>query len=292
MTNSWRILAEGSGFRVTDFCCRAGPEDEPFEERHGCACIALVTRGTFNYRSTLGSASLAPGSILLGDGGHCFECGHEYGRGDSCIAFHFTPQTLESVVTSLPGATRLGFGRAHLPPLQSLVALSSRAEAASLDADPAEWEEIALSLAAQVIATLRHTRPHHSAPSARDQRRVAEALRRIESGFDAEITLQDLAHEAQMSPFHFLRVFRDCIGMTPHQFVLRTRLQRSAVELRSSDRPVSSIAFDMGFGDLSSFNRRFRRLMGANPTEWRAQAGRRWAEDHRGAPQAALKSLT
>jgi AraC family transcriptional regulator len=43
-----------------------------------------------------------------------------------------------------------------------------------------------------------------------------------------------------------------------------------AVELRSSDKPVSSIAFDMGFGDLSSFNRRCRRLMGASPTEWRS----------------------
>ena len=54
--------------------------------------------------------------------------------------------------------------------------------------------------------------------------------------------------------------------MTPYQFVLRTRLHRAAVRLRT-DRTiaVSAIAFDAGFNDLSTFNRRFRRVMGATP---------------------------
>ncbi len=54
-----------------------------------------------------------------------------------------------------------------------------------------------------------------------------------------------------MSPYHFLRTFRQVAGMTPHQFVLRTRLHRAAVRLRTSDEPISAIAFDAGFGDLS-----------------------------------------
>jgi AraC family transcriptional regulator len=62
--------------------------------------------------------------------------------------------------------------------------------------------------------------------------------------------------------------------MTPHQLVLRTRLHRAAVRLRTSDEPISTIAFDAGFGDLSTFNRRFRRLMGCSPGAWRAGSGR------------------
>jgi len=73
-----------------------------------------------------------------------------------------------------------------------------------------------------------------------------------------------------MSPYHFLRVFRASVGMTPHQFVLRTRLQRAALRLRRSDDPVSTIAYDAGFNDLSTFNRRFKRIMGASPREWRS----------------------
>jgi AraC-like DNA-binding protein len=60
-------------------------------------------------------------------------------------------------------------------------------------------------------------------------------------------------------------------GMTPHQYVLRTRLHRAAVRLRLSDEPISAIAFDAGFNDLSTFNRRFRRIMGVTPGAFRAR---------------------
>jgi AraC family transcriptional regulator len=59
------------------------------------------------------------------------------------------------------------------------------------------------------------------------------------------------------------------VGMTPHQYVLRTRLHRAALLLRRTDQPVAGIAFDCGFGDLSTFNRRFRRVMGASPSDYR-----------------------
>jgi AraC-like DNA-binding protein len=59
--------------------------------------------------------------------------------------------------------------------------------------------------------------------------------------------------------------------MTPYQFILHTRLSRAAARLRSSAEPISAIAFDAGFGDLSTFNRRFRRLMGCSPGAYRSQ---------------------
>jgi AraC-like DNA-binding protein len=66
--------------------------------------------------------------------------------------------------------------------------------------------------------------------------------------------------------------------MTPHQYVLRTRLYRAAVRLRGSNDPVSAIAFDAGFNDLSTFNRRFRRVMGANPSAYRMRVGARYCD--------------
>jgi AraC family transcriptional regulator len=61
-----RLLACDTGWRVEDVVCTSGPHDRPFEERHDGVCIAAVTHGTFRYRSTLGSAVLAPGALLLG----------------------------------------------------------------------------------------------------------------------------------------------------------------------------------------------------------------------------------
>lgn len=72
-----------------------------------------------------------------------------------------------------------------------------------------------------------------------------------------------------MSRYHFLRTFRRLVGMTPHQYVLRTRMNLAAVRLRLSDESVSAIAFAAGFSDLSTFNHRFRTLMGVNPSRYR-----------------------
>ena len=73
-----------------------------------------------------------------------------------------------------------------------------------------------------------------------------------------------------MSRYHFLRTFRAVVGMTPHQYILHTRLHRAAVRLRSTTEEISTIAFAAGFNDLSTFNRRFARIVGRSPSAYRA----------------------
>ena len=272
-----RPLASGPGWRVSDVVCGAGPQDRPFEERHESACIAVVTQGTFQYRTTDGAAVLAPGAVLLGNAGHCFECGHEHGVGDRCLAFHFTPQCLEAIVAGVPGARRSQFAVPHLPPSPALIPLIAAAEAARDDGDAAALEELALRLAGAVAATLAGRRCAASRPSPRDERRVTAVLRQIEARAHEPMALADLAGAADMSRYHFLRSFRRVVGMTPHQYLLRTRLHRAAVRLLRSEQPVAATAFEMGFNDLSTFNRRFRRLMGSTPGAYRARQGWRVA---------------
>jgi len=104
----------------------------------------------------------------------------------------------------------------------------------------------------------------------RHERQITAALRRIEVSADAPLTIADLAQEAAMSPYHFVRSFRAMVGMTPHQFILHTRLNRAAVRLRRTTDTISAIAFAAGFNDLSTFNRRFQRIMGRSPSTYRA----------------------
>ena len=81
--------------------------------------------------------------------------------------------------------------------------------------------------------------------------------------------LDQLAGAAAMSKFHFLRVFRRVLGTTPYQYVLALRLRRAALRLLTTPDPVSGIAYDSGFGDLSTFNAAFRDRFGRNPTAFR-----------------------
>lgn len=267
MTATAHLLASGPGWRVSDIVCTAGPDDRAFEEAHPQHCIAIVRSGSFRYRSTQGSAMLAPGSLLLGNRGACFECGHEHAAGDRCLAFQFEPAWLEGIVAAVPGVRRFDFALPHLPALAPLAGVVAEAEIAA--DEPERLEETALRLAGAVASVLSGTKPGIETPGARDQRRITRALRHIEARCEDALSIDELARQAAMSPYHFLRTFRALVGMTPHQYVLRTRLHRAALLLRRTDQPVAGIAFDCGFGDLSTFNRRFKRVMGASPSDYR-----------------------
>lgn len=271
MTSSTQTLAAGRGWHVADVVCTASAADRPFEEEHRNFCVAAVTSGTFRYRTRQGTAMLAPGAILLGNPGSCYECGHEHGAGDRCLSFHFSPAYLEQVAADVPGARKLTFEMPRLPPLPALASLLAEAEAARETADLEAFEELGLRIAGGAVAAASGAAPAGRAPSRRDQKRVAEAVRRIELDADGPISLAGLAGETATSPYHFLRTFRQVAGVTPYRFLLRTRLHRAAVRLRTSDEAISAIAFDAGFNDLSTFNRRFRKVMGEAPGAYRAR---------------------
>lgn len=266
-----RTLTSGPDWKALDVVCTASAADRPFEEEHRTFCVAAVTSGTFRYRARQGTAMLAPGALLLGNPGTCYECGHEHGAGDRCLSFHFGPAYMEQIAADVPGVKALAFETPRLPPLPALAPLLAEAEAAREMADTDAFEELGLRIAGAAVAVASGAAPASRAPSRRDQKRVAEAVWRIEKDADGPISLAELASETATSPYHFLRTFRHAAGMTPYQFLLKTRLHRAAVRLRMSHEPISTIAFEAGFNDLSTFNRRFRRVMGEAPGAYRVR---------------------
>ena len=102
------------------------------------------------------------------------------------------------------------------------------------------------------------------------------------------IDLEDAAAQADISPFHFLRLFSDVLGVTPHQYLVRSRLRHAARLLADDDRPVTDVAYDVGFGDLSNFVRTFHRAAGVSPLRFR----RGLARDAQDFPRSARAALT
>jgi AraC-like DNA-binding protein len=85
------------------------------------------------------------------------------------------------------------------------------------------------------------------------------------------VSIQCVAREAAMSPFHFIRQFAAIFGETPHQFRIRARLERAKHLLTLSDYSVTDVCMEVGFSSLGSFSTLFAHRFGSAPSEYRRQ---------------------
>lgn len=266
-TPSARLIAAGVDWRVTEFVCEAGPDDRPVEERHDCVTIAAVLSGSFKYRTHSGDSLMHPGSFVLGEAGRSYECGHEHGHGDRCIAFNLSPAYFDEIAHGAVGAAGFSFGVPALPAAAGLLPFAARI--ATLDESSLAVEDtlIRLAFAAAMLASSRTQ--IRTRVSARDEKRIASAMRYIDERSAEAIDLDRLAAIAALSKFHFLRVFSRVAGVSPYRYLINARLRRAAVQIADGERRISDIAYESGFGDLSTFNHLFRATFGDSPSAWR-----------------------
>jgi AraC-like DNA-binding protein len=151
--------------------------------------------------------------------------------------------------------------------------LGELAQAAADGRSDVGLDEIGLWLTARCVAVVSGRAPVSREISARDRRRAVHAALWIDAHAAEAIDLDAAAREAGLSSFHFLRIFTRVVGVTPKQYVIRSRLGRAARMLAEGDQPITEIALDVGFGDLSNFVRTFHRAAGVSPRRFR-QASR------------------
>jgi AraC-like DNA-binding protein len=217
---------------------------------------------------------LSTGFLLLGNAGQSYEASHDHGVGDRCLVFDFRGTALEELADSLRrGVGARPFGVNVLPPHPRIDAFRRLAEAElSSDEFGAELDAIGLSLAAHVLE-LSGAGAARSSLRAPDNRRarqqIVAAIARIEQSASHELALSELADSAGLSPYHFLRLFKRETGVTPHRFLVQTRIRQAIDLLLDTSRPVTEIAFDVGFADLSNFINAFRREVGVSPRQYR-----------------------
>jgi AraC family transcriptional regulator len=269
---SSRAVARGNGWHIDHVICRSGPQNDSYEERHERVSIAAVVRGSFGYRCDAGRSLMHPGSLMLGNAGSCFECGHEHGAGDVCVAVHLDQSLFEEISASSAGTSKFRFGLPSLSAsndlLQSLVEL----EALTIGARHLAAEQLVIGLSERVGRQLSGSSGRVVKLKPGDERRVSRVVRFIDENSSRSLDLEELADQACLSKYHFSRVFRRATGATPYGYVLGVRLKRAAVSLATTTLPVASIALEAGFGDLSTFNRRFREMFGKAPGAFRRGA--------------------
>ncbi|HVP30897.1 MAG TPA: AraC family transcriptional regulator [Myxococcota bacterium] len=263
---STTIFQRGS-LSVVDYRCSVGPADAPFVEIHDRHSVSFVRRGSFAVHTRGASFELVAGSVLVGHPGDEYTCTHDHVCGDECLSFQLGPALVESL-----GDRAEIWRTGGLPPLPELMVLGELAQAAAEGRVDVGLDEVGLVFAARFVevASGRELRP--LAAGARDRRRAVEAALWLDAHAHEAVDLEGAAKEVGLSPFHFLRLFSNVLGVTPHQYVVRSRLRRAARLLADDARPITDVAFDVGFGDLSNFVRTFHRAAGVSPRGFRRAA--------------------
>lgn len=252
---------------VIDYRCNVGPADAPFVERHSEFSLSYVRKGSFGCRARGALFELVAGSLLVGHPGDEYMCTHDHVFGDECLSFQFAPPVLETIGCG-SDTWRIG----GMPPLPELMVVGELAQAAAEGRSDVGLDEAAMLFAARFSDAVSGRERKPPPARAQDRRRAVEAALFIDAHAHEPIDLDRAATVVGLSPFHFLRLFANILGVTPHQYLVRSRLRRAARLLAEDVRSITEVALEVGFGDLSNFVRTFRRAAGMSPRAFRRAA--------------------
>lgn len=131
-------------------------------------------------------------------------------------------------------------------------------------------DALATALAARIVRNHSSlARPARSARAAMPGRKLKLILGFIEDNLGRDLGLEEIASAADLSVSHFKTLFRKSLGVPPHQYLIRRRVERAALQLRKGTMPIGQVALENGFCHQSHLSLHIRRVMGVTPQELR-----------------------
>jgi AraC-like DNA-binding protein len=255
------------GISVVEYLCDSGPADVPFDECHHSFTLSFVRSGGFGYRQGSRAYELVAGSVLVGHVGREYVCTHEHLHGDDCLSFEFSDELIERF-ESAPAFR----STAVVPPVSELMVLAELAQSVIDGRSDLGLDEVAWTFLGRLSCLVGEDGGEAEKMTASDRRRAVRSALSIHERSAEPLSLEAIARDAGLSPFHFLRVFSRTLGVTPHQYLVRSRLRKAARMLTEDGRAVTEVAYESGFGDLSNFVRTFRRAAGVSPSKFQQAA--------------------
>ena len=189
------------------------------------------------------------------------------------IALAFDPVLFDNLVQSAGGKSSASIVQslaASPPKIEHLMrALDHESSQPSAD-DHFGLECIATAIALALSQHARATAVVSKAGTRLAPRQIRAVQSYVEEHLDESIALAELAAAAGLSCFHFLRAFKQSLGVTPGQYVLDRRMERARSLLKSSTLSVAEVGICVGFDHSSHFTRAFSRVVGTAPSMFRS----------------------
>ncbi|MNH81276.1 Exoenzyme S synthesis regulatory protein ExsA [compost metagenome] len=233
--------------------------------------IGFVTEGIQRHRSKGESFLLGPGRIALMPPGEIHDGASEGGGAYTLKTFRLSQALIADMTEEISGQPReLELTSVLLEDPRLVGNLRGLHEAMQQAVRPGS-----LALQTQWITLLERllhqsrTITPESIPGSLSALQWSRVRDYCFSHIDQRITLDDLAGLCGLGRFPFLKQFKRTIGMTPHAWLLRLRLERACGLLSRSGQPIVDVAHAVGFYDQSHFNRAFRQAFGVAPSRYR-----------------------
>lgn len=238
---------------------------------HDHYVISLIERGHQSFTHRGAKHRTPPGGVILinPDAVHTGEAADE--RGFELRSLYPTPALMEKAACELTRRPRAlpFFKDVRIDDRWAASALLSLHQALLQEASVLEYESRTLWILAQFIqryADTRFTEP----PLGQEKKAIWQARRYIEERFAERISLRDLAQQAALSPYYFLRVFRAEVGLPPYAYLESVRI-RNAQRLIEAGKPLAEVAVAVGFNSQSHMTRHFKKIIGATPGQYAQQ---------------------
>lgn len=259
------VLVEHHAVEPTEF-----PEREP-QQHNFFMYTSPAVRAEIKSPEFTGLRWIRPGALWVMPQG----CRHavRFEGPVEGVALAFDPARFDNLVESAGG-------KCSPEMVQSLAASPPKIEhlMRALDHEsklPSTHDHFGLECIATAIALAlsQHARAMAAPPKAGTQlapRQIRAVQSYVEEHLEESIALAELATAAGLSSFHFLRAFKQSMGVTPGQYVLDRRMERARSLLKSSKLSIAEVGISVGFDYSSHFTRAFRRTVGTAPSIFRS----------------------
>jgi AraC family transcriptional regulator len=129
-------------------------------------------------------------------------------------------------------------------------------------------DSLKTTLAIHLLRNYCTTQPKRSSyGSGLSQATLQQVEEYVKQHLSQDLKLIELSAIAQLSPYHFLRLFKQRMGITPHQYILQQRIEKAKQLLQHSKRSIADIAVRTGFSDQSHLTKCFKRKFGVTPKQ-------------------------
>ncbi len=268
-----QLLHQSDFYRITDYRCHCVECHTSAEEYTRSFNLCFVRSGYFEYRVFRRNLEVHVGRVLISKPGFTHYTHHIANQPDICSVFYLTDAFVQNMEQTYGAAAWFFKNREvqslllHCTPQMDYLhhRIITKAQG---HRDTLQMDEWVLRLMETVIHTLTNQAPEPIAPGLKRHHlaTVERAKEYMLANFNQNISLQTLADHCCVSIFHFARIFKSIMQLTPYQYLSHIRLSHAQVLLESTETAIAPIAFECGYVSAEHFATAYRQHFGVAPS--------------------------